>query len=266
MIHLLIAFLKRDMRIWTSYRLAFIWEFLTLIGGTFVLFYIGRAIDAGASVQLARYGGSYFEFILVGVGFLNYVGAVTGSLNSAVRDGQQTGTLEVILVSPHRLPAILIGSSGSFHTMGLLRFTTYFLLGRFVFGLWGNANYGGVLLMFLLAAVCFSAISLMGSAFTVAFKKGNPVLGIYNILSIALGGLLFPVALLPEWLQNFSYLLPLTHALEGMRLALNGYSLAEMSTPIVALAAFTLILMPLGAAAFVWGVNLAKDHGSLVHY
>ncbi len=266
MIRVFWAFTRRDFLLWTSYRLAFFWELITTVGGTFVLFFVGKAIDAGANVHLAKYGGSYFEFILVGVGFLNYLGGVYSAFNSSIREGQQSGTLEVILVSPHRLPALLVGSSGFYHFIGLTRFIIYFLLGWFVFGLWHNANFPGALLVLVLSAVAFSSLSLLASAFTVAFKKGDPILGIYGVLNFALGGLLFPVDLLPKWLQSLSLLLPLTHALEGMRLALNGYSLTELVPSLIGLGLFSLIVLPIGALAFIWSINLAKDQGSLVQY
>ena len=260
------AFLRRDFLIWTSYRLAFFWELMTTVGGTFVLFFVGKAIDAGANVRLARYGGSYFEFLLVGIGFLNYLGGVSSAFNSSIQEGQQSGTLEVILVSPHRLPAILVGSSGFYHFIGLSRFVAYFLLGRFLFGLWQDANYLGALLVLTLSALAFSSLSLLASSFTVAFKKGDPILGVYGLLNFALGGLLFPVDLLPQWLQRASLLLPLTHALEGMRLALNGYPLADLLPSLAGLALFSLVVLPAGALAFIWSINLAKDQGSLVQY
>lgn len=260
------AFARRDFLIWTSYRLAFFWELLKAMGGTLVLFFVGNAIDAGTNIHLAKYSGSYFEFALVGVGFLSYLGGVMSAFNDSIREGQQTGTLEVILISPHRLPAILIGSSGFYHIIGLSRLIIYFLLGWCVFGLWRFANYAGAILVILMSALCFSSVSLLSSSFTVAFKKGNPVLGIYGLLNLALGGLLFPVGLLPKWLQGFSAYLPLTHALEGMRLALNGYALGDLLPSLIGLAAISLILLPLGAIAFVWSINLAKDQGSLAQY
>ena len=55
-------------------------------------------------------------------------------------------------------------------------------------------------------------------------------------------------------------------ALEGMRLALGGASLAGLLPSLIGLTALTAVLLPTGAALFVWAINLAKDDGSLVHY
>ena len=72
---------------------------------------------------------------------------------------------------------------------------------------------------------------------------------------------------LPAWLQPASALLPITHALEAMRLAvLRGAGLADLWKPIGALAVFAAILLPIGVLAFSIAVRRAKRTGSLVQY
>jgi ABC-2 type transport system permease protein len=82
-----------------------------------------------------------------------------------------------------------------------------------------------------------------------------------------LGGVFYPVAILPAWLQLFSYLLPLTYALRGMRLAmLNGAGWAELTPDLVALLTFCVVLAPLSLLLFRWAVERARAEGTLAHY
>ncbi|NOZ69376.1 MAG: ABC transporter permease, partial [Deferribacteres bacterium] len=74
-------------------------------------------------------------------------------------------------------------------------------------------------------------------------------------------------SVLPSWLQPYSYLLPITHALEAIRrLVLNGATFEGVYKQVLILAGFAVILLPLGLAAFGYGLKTARKEGSLVHY
>lgn len=64
-----------------------------------------------------------------------------------------------------------------------------------------------------------------------------------------------------------SYLLPVTYSLEGMRLALlQGYSLRALMPDIIALAAFSGIMLPISMVIFGYAVKQAKIDGTLTQY
>ncbi|MCK4418816.1 hypothetical protein KAV79_03325 [Candidatus Aerophobetes bacterium] len=79
--------------------------------------------------------------------------------------------------------------------------------------------------------------------------------------------MLFPITILPDWLQKISYLLPITYSLRAIRHALlQSYSFQALGFDILMLALFSVILLPLSIYAFKLGVRKAKKEGSLTHY
>jgi ABC-type iron transport system FetAB permease component len=61
--------------------------------------------------------------------------------------------------------------------------------------------------------------------------------------------------------------MPLSHALEGMRLAiLQGKGVAELSPIIFKLSAFAIVLLTVGLTGFNAAVNVTKRVGSLSDY
>jgi ABC-type multidrug transport system permease subunit len=81
------------------------------------------------------------------------------------------------------------------------------------------------------------------------------------------GGVLFPVSSMPQWMQAIGQLLPFTHALEGMRLAIQtGASVGDLAQTFAVLAAFVVVLMPLSWAVFAYAVRSTRISGSLGHY
>jgi ABC-2 type transport system permease protein len=93
------AFVKRDFRLETSYRLAF----LTQLGGAFTTLlsagFLSRIVP-GNQAALQPYGGDYFTFALVGTAALSYFSVALGSFAGNLSMEQQQGTLEALLVTP----------------------------------------------------------------------------------------------------------------------------------------------------------------------
>jgi ABC-type multidrug transport system permease subunit len=101
--------------------------------------------------------------------------------------------------------------------------------------------YGGDYFSSVLIGIAFESYLWIGlRSFSDSIRRGQ-----IGSVSTLLGGVLYPITVLPIWLQIFSYLLPITYSLRGMRHALlQGYSLAALSLDILALAMFSVVLLP----------------------
>jgi ABC-2 type transport system permease protein len=90
---------------------------------------------------------------------------------------------------------------------------------------------------------------------------------LFNATSSILGGVYYPVTILPGWMQFFASLIPVTYALRAMRLALlQGAPLRELFSDILVLVIFSLVLLPASLLAFRYAVRRAKADGSLSHF
>jgi ABC-2 type transport system permease protein len=123
------------------------------------------------------------------------------------------------------------------------------------------------IVILMLSIACFASIGMISAAFTMVLKKGDPVTWAMAGLSTLLAGVFYPVEVLPQWLQSFSAMLPLTYALNAIRHAvLQGFSFYELRYDILALVGFSVALLPLALFSFKKAVKRAKIEGSLVHY
>ena len=81
------------------------------------------------------------------------------------------------------------------------------------------------------------------------------------------GSVYYPAGLLPAPLVWISYLLPITYALNAMRLALlEGATWGQLLPDLLALSGFAVVLLPLSLLAFRYSVRRAKIEGSLTQY
>ena len=105
------AFLKRDLSLAISYRLSFLLQLLGILFSVSTFYFLSLLFGNALLPQLDKYGGDYFSFVLIGLAFLGYVNLSLSNFSASIREGQMMGTLEIMLLSPTRLSAILISSS-----------------------------------------------------------------------------------------------------------------------------------------------------------
>ena len=262
------AFIKKDLIEASSYKFAFLTQFIGIIFTTVVYYFISKLIGTAATPYLKPYGGDYFSFVLIGIAFSSYLSLSLSSFSGNISNAQMMGTLEALLVTQTEIPVIVLSSSLYSFILTSFRVVIYIILGAFLFGMnISNANYPMALLILILTIISFSSLGIISASFVMVLKRGDPFTWIFSNLSWFLGGVYYPISVLPEWVQNFSYLLPITYAMEGMRLALlKGYSFNELRLNILALVIFSIVMLPWSVALFILAVKKAKRDGSLTHY
>lgn len=263
----LYAFLRRDFREALTYKFSFVSSFVGILLSSATFYFVAKLVPPGTP-SLGPFGGDYFSFAVVGVAFSSLLGMFQEGLSAVVRSAQVSGTLEALLVTPASIPTVLFGSS--LYSLILQVFRTILHLGVALafFGMTlGRVNVPGVVSVGVLTVLCFLGVGILSASFILVYKTGNPFGWILGTVSGLLGGVVFPVALLPPWIRWVSSLLPVTYALDGMRkclLASAGF--AEVLPDIAALTVFNIILLPASLIAFRLAVRKAKRDGTLSHF
>ena len=264
----LIAFVKRDLLIDTSYRLSFILQlgsiFLSLASYHFLARFIGHSPLPG----LSAYGGDYFAFVIVGVSLHEYLSTSLDAFSRSLRESQLSGTLEALLSTQTSLRTIVLSSAAYRFLWTSLNVSFYYTIGVTLFGV--RLTHGKLIaaaLLLLIAVIVFSALGILSAAFIVILKRGSPLSWLFGWLSWLLGGVLYPVAILPDWLRHISFLLPSTYAIEGMRAALlRAAPWFELWHSFAPLLLFALALVPLSFLSFHYAVRRVQITGTLTQY
>jgi ABC-2 type transport system permease protein len=263
----LLLFFQRDLRIASTYRSPFILEAVEALFGAATFYYVARFVDSPALREALPQGGSYFAFSLVGFVFFDYLNAALDTFDRSLQEARDAGTLEPLLVTQVPLPVVLVGSAFYPFAATTLRVAIYLAWAAafFQFPL-HSANWFAVAVVLFATLLAFSGLGIFSAAFLLLFKRGNPskwfVLGVSGVT----GGMLYPISILPGWLQFVAHLNPVTYALDAMRGALlHDASLASLLRPLLVLLLFALILLPSSAAAFSWALRRTKITGTLTH-
>jgi ABC-2 type transport system permease protein len=267
-LRLLWSFLTRDFYEATSYRIAFLLDLGNIFFRAFTFYFVSRLFGDAVSPMLAGYGGDYFSFVIIGLAFGGYFSIGLGGFAGALRRAQTTGTLEAMIMTPAPLSLIILGSAAWSYAFTTLRVAIYLLLGAGFLGLsMAGANVGGALLTLLLSIVAFASFGIIAASVIMVIKRGDPITGLFSSVSFLLGGVYYPLEVMPEWLQAISKLLPITYGINAMRLALlNGAPLSAMRTDLLVLVGFCVAVFPLSLLIFRFAVERARQDGSLTHY
>ncbi|MBI2852960.1 MAG: ABC transporter permease [Chloroflexi bacterium] len=202
---------------------------MTLIGLSFpdlkVLDYIAPALLAALAF--------FFGFLLTGISFL--------------RERSQ-GTMERLTVSPVTRLDIVVGYLFGFFVFALIQTLIILFYTIYVF----DITYRGQLWEILVfqVAVIIGAVNL--GIFISSFARNEfqmvQFIPLVILPQMFMGGLLWPVEQMPDYLQWFAHILPLTYAVDGMReIMLTGKGLPDVWVDLAVLAGFAVLTSVLAA-------------------
>jgi ABC-2 type transport system permease protein len=267
-LRVLAAFVRREMVAMTGYRAAFVTR---VVGFGFVvvgLVFFARFVGAADNPHLRAYGGNYLGFLAIGflAAELQQVGV--NDLARRIRMAQMMGTLEAELATP--APPWMVLGATPIYAFGAsaLRSVAYLAGATVLVGLaLPQANLLTVIAGVPLVLASFVGLGLLTAGTTMLVRRSNPVAAVLGSLSYFVSGVMYPVTVLPGWLQAVGRFLPLTHALAVLRGGfLTGARPSAVAGNLAALAAFGAVLIPIGVGTFGYALRRARVDGSLTHY
>lgn len=261
------AYLVKEWRIEASYRLNFALRFLGSVMELTIFFFIDRVFGQRVAGPLASYGVTYFSYVVVGLACASYAGVGASGLPQQLAKEQQQGTLELLLAAP--LPTwVVIAAMAAWNTLWATVNAGLFLLGAAVlFGLsFPAANLLSVAVVWLLTVVAMAAVGLLDTALVLRFKRGHLAGYLLGMSWAVLGGVYFPIGVLPAWLRRLSAFLPTTHAVGALEAAVHAGAPLPTLWPhlgplLVMAGAFALI----GSVALQQALRAAKIRGSIAY-
>lgn len=259
---------RRDFTVARSYRFAFLIEMFQALFGSASFYFLSRFVDSPTLQKALPPGTNYFSFALVGIAFFDYLSVALSTFDASLQEARQNGTLENLLVTQTSLPVILAGSSLYPFAWMSLHTAVYLGWGAILFGFpLQGANWLGAVIVLAASVLAFCGLGILSASYLLIFKRGNPVNWAILGLSTVVGGMMYPISVLPKWLQVVARLTPVTYSLEGMRAAILGHAtLRELIPSIAGLLLFAAILLPISFAIFSWALRRTKITGTLTHF
>jgi ABC-2 type transport system permease protein len=255
--------MRRDLHIYMSYRVRLVSQLLTSLFSLTLFYYVSRLVHVAGFYSHS----GYFGFVVVGISVIGVMYSCF-SIPELVRQELIAGTFDRLLLSP-------FGALRSVLAMSLFPMVFSFVLAALTLGL-GCTIFGLQLHwstvplsipVMALALLAFLPFGVLFAALTVVVKQGSiGTSWVIALLSIV-GGLYFPVSLLPHWVQTAAKLQPFTAATDVLRHLLVGSSLGgSPGTSALKLAGFAALLLPLSLFALAGAIRFGQRRGTIIEY
>lgn len=259
-----LAFLRRDVTLGLSYRVASLLGLFSTIGKVLVMWLPAQLL---ADSHIFGANGGFLAYSIVGTSMMGIFMASYGGFAGAIRTEQTMGTLEAVLMTPATTTAVVVGSNLWGVCYSLLDAMLMLATGALAFGIAFKGSWLAAAFIVLLTNLSFASVGIMSAAFAVVYKRGDPFRVIVSAASFLLGGVIYPVEVLPAWLQRLSSLLPITHGARAMRgILLDGKPWYGFLSEIAILTGFAVVGIPLATACFAAAIRQSKRDGSLLQF
>lgn len=169
---------------------------------------------------------------------------------SIVRE-RERGNMELLIATPVTSAELMIGKVLPYVAIGLVQTTLVLLLGLWLFQVPVRGSVLDVYLAAILLVCANLTLGLLISTRAQSQFQAMQMTFFVFLPSILLSGFMFPFAGMPRIVQWIAEILPLTHFLRLIRgIMLRGAGLWELWPDVLALLAFTAVMMTLAIARF----------------
>jgi ABC-2 type transport system permease protein len=219
---------------WTDPFLFFTFSIVKPVASVLILVFMYNAVSQAGP------GSPVYAYIYLGNAFYIYVGAVmAGASFSVLDDRERYRSLKYIYIAPVSIPVYMFGRAVARFITGTIAVAVTLLAGALLFGVPLNpltVDWLMFLAALLLGVVCLTFMGVFIGAWTMTIRTEPWFVGEGVAAALYLfSGAIFPLSVLPAFLQPLGYVMPMTYWLELLRRASLGPGAAAFPT----LAGFT---------------------------
>ena len=259
------AFIVRDFHLTRRY---FSWA----LAFTFYSF-----VSSVAVVMIGVASGDHRQTanLMLGALMWSYLEVLFHEIANSISYERWEGTIEYTFMAPVSRFTHLLGVSLFASIEALVRVSVIFLaMQLFVDVDLSGANLGGVVAVMLLSSISFMGLGILAAILPLLSpERGAQATEIIGGLLLLVSGVYYPVDVLPQWLQPFSWLSPATYTLQASRELIGigaaagslspGQPLSAVWWELSLLTAIGVLSIPIGLLAFGKAEEWAKKTGKL---
>ena len=249
---------------WADPLLFFIYTLAKPLAAALILVVMVQVITGGGADEI-------LQFIIVGAALWNVVfGVMAGLVQSILEDRERYRMIKYVVVTPPSLFPFLLGRSLARVVISFVAVALTLGVGVFFLGVDLQLNVPYFLVATVLGVLAVMALGIFMAGWCLqlrqeAWSYPEAIAGALYLVS----GAIFPVDVLPSFLQPIAYVMPTTWWLETSRRGLLGHgspgAIGEIPDGLVMLFLLvsTAVVVPLSLAAFAWFMRRARQAGLL---
>jgi ABC-2 type transport system permease protein len=255
--------IRRDAILFVSYRSQLVAQFLGPLFSITLFYYISHLVTA----RSIHSPGGYFGFVIVGLVIIQIVTVSMGVMPITVRQELVSGTIERFLVSAHGPINGIVGTMMFPLVNALFGGVLVLTLASVIFGLPLASTAVIALPVALLGTLAFMPFGFFLVSLVMAFKQASSASQFIVAGVGIIGGLYFPVRVLPAWIRWMSDVQPFTPAADLLRHLLVGAPLVHpAAVELLKLVGFIAVLVPAGLVLLRASIRYGQRTGTVAEY
>lgn len=178
--------------------------------------------------------------------------------NSFIRD-RQTGILKRLQCMGVPKTTILFSKIFSYLIINNIQFMLMFSIGMFIVPSLIGENYIlpniniQIVLTTLVCSLCATSFGLFLTSLSKSSDQASTLGALSTVIMALLGGVMIPHFMMPEFMQNLSFISPLYWGLDAyLNIFLNNSSLVELIPNLLVLLSFSILFFLISLKKFVW--------------
>ncbi len=212
-----------------------------IVTASLYLFVFGATLGQRISVLE---GFSYAQFVIPGLILMGVINNSFANTSSSLFISRYLGNIVDLLVTPITPPQLILAYTLAAMLRGLLVGSVVLLI-SFFFAELPFASPGAAAAMAAMASFLFAQFGLVAAIYANSFDALSMFNNFLILPLIYLGGVFYPVSILPPFWARLSHINPMFYLIDGFRHALLGVGDLPLGT------AFTVAGL-MAAALFVW--------------
>lgn len=207
------------------------------------------------------------SYSVVGVAASSFIFNTLYYVGQMLDEERINGTLVGLFLAPCPRFSWLIGFALGGLVETLLAAASTVIFGMLAFGVRFDPDYPALIVSFLLYLASLWGLGFVFSAIGLIIKRSNDLANLISPFTTLLGGVYFPVALLPLWLQIPARCLPIGYGVQAMAgAALHHAGFDALAPQLLPLACFAAALPLIGVQVFNWLERGVRQRGELDLY
>jgi ABC-2 type transport system permease protein len=197
-------------------------------------------------------GSDYMSFMLPGIIALSALGGAVGG-GMILLDERLRGIVKEYLAAPIPRLSILLGNAASTATKAMIQAILMLLVGILMGARLGGNPLGWLLALGLVAlfALGFSGIALAIAAVSRSMMGYHGLIFLFNLPLLFASNALYPLSVLPNWMQALVILNPVTYLIDAIRaLAFGAQPTLNLGLSVAVVALFAVLGVWLALKSF----------------
>ncbi|MFS0863602.1 ABC transporter permease [Fredinandcohnia sp. 179-A 10B2 NHS] len=175
-----------------------------------------------------------------------FVMIVMMSSTGTILEAKSTGVWSRLLTTPTAKSEIMLGYLAAFFIIGWVQFGILMVTSTLLFNVsWGNMV--GIIALVSAILVCVIGLGLVISSYAKSVEQQAALGNLIIISTCMLGGVFWPLEVVPEFMQKIAEFIPQTWAMKGFtEIVARGGTIADIVLPVTILMGFAIVFLSLG--------------------